>query len=64
MITDEQITLMRGATEEGIELVASWLNSASLWQLVGMYLGFFISVCLIVFVIRRIFGMFSFFARD
>lgn len=63
-MTDEQINLLWEHTNTSIWLLGKWLNSAALWELVGLFLGALIVASLIAMALSRIYSLMGFRTRE
>jgi len=64
MLTDAQLALLWQDTNTSIWIFGKFLNSAPLWELVGLWMGLMIVATLVAFILRKTYGMFHFSLRD
>lgn len=63
-MNDVQLEALKHTTWNSIGLIGDWLNSAALWELIGIYMGLLIVASLLTAVLTRPMSMMGFRSRD
>lgn len=62
-MTEDQATILQASVANTLGQVGDFVDSAALWETLGITLGFILIVSLIAFLVTKIFSAFNFRAR-